>query len=132
MRLKLTIFLLPLQVLVNAQPGSNRQNSLRVLNEGLKASMGENTQFGFVKKSSPSPVVEFKPSLRILPEDEALGNDEEAVESDEGDGEESYEYIISAFGKDYKLHFKKNDKLLPPGFRVSFRYAAFMSRATNR
>ncbi len=51
---------------------------------------------------------------------EAEAAEEELAETNEVDAD-TVEYLISAFGKNYRLDFRRNSRLVPPGFRVVFR-----------
>ncbi len=42
--------------------------------------------------------------------------------SSDGRDQDTVEYVISAFGKDYKLEFERNNALTPLAFRATFRY----------
>ena len=50
--------------------------------------------------------------------EEELVETNQVVEEEDAD---TVEYLISAFGKNYRLDFRRNSRLVPPGFRAVFR-----------
>ncbi len=67
------------------------------------------------------PVVPLDIPASLLRQESRAGEGDEDGMEEGGAKSEMVEYNIAAFGKDYKLQFSKNKRLLPPGFRIDWK-----------
>ena len=81
----------------------------------------------FQDESSPLRGKPYSAPGGLGANDEDSPGSRAGAEADAAEAAEEVEYTIAAFGKDYRLNFVRNRKLLGPGFKVLTRYEYYSS-----